>query len=168
MLSLDPPNNVHIPYALMHFFHPPLKSLKAFYFVDDGKPIIRGMFLILDFLPSSAILSLPLSLLNLWQGICGDISLKRLGEAKLVVIGLFNHFAVGCVNIPRPQSLYIPCILNFLAQFVKIYGNSVKMGFIRQAWVVLKNFQHHFNNCHFQNSVQQRVRSSRYIFYVAL
>mgnify|MGYP001793024635 CR=1 FL=1 len=80
-------------FPMLHsIFHLPLKSLKAIYFVDDGKPKLRGMFLILDFLPSSPILSFPLSLLHLWQGIGGDISLKRLGEAKLVIIGLFNHF----------------------------------------------------------------------------
>ena len=153
---------------LYSIFHLRLKSLKAIYFVGDGKPKKRGMFLILDYLPSSPTISFPLSMLNSRQEIGDDISLKRLGEAKLMVIGLFNHFVGGCVNIPRPQSLYIPCILNFLAQFVKIYGNSVKIGFMRQAWVVLKKFQHHFNNCHFQNRVQQRGRSSRYIFNVAL
>ena len=95
MLSLDPPNNVHIPYALLHFSHLPLKSLKAIYFAGDGKPIKLWKFLILHFLPSSPTISYSLSMLNSRQEIGDDISLKRLGEAKLMVIGLFNHFVGG-------------------------------------------------------------------------
>ena len=104
---------------LYSIFHRPLKSLKAIYFVDDGKPKIRGMFLILDFLPSSAILSLPLSLLNLWQGIGGDISLKRLVKQNWWLLVYLIILQLGVLkNIP--QSLYILCNLNFLAQSVQI------------------------------------------------
>ena len=76
---------------LYSIFHLPLKSVKAIYFVVYGKPKKRGMFLILDFLPSSPTISFPLSMLNSRQEIGDDISLRRLGEAKLMVIGLFNR-----------------------------------------------------------------------------